>query len=38
VRYVISLVKDGEEDKLMSLSGDCVCKDDLICVSDMRLA
>lgn len=25
VRYVISLVKDGEEDKLMSLSGDCVC-------------
>ena len=24
VRYVISLVKDGEEDKLMSLSGDCV--------------
>ena len=26
VRYVISLVKDGEEDKLMSLSGDCVCK------------
>ena len=25
VRYVISLVKDGEDDKLMSLSGDCVC-------------
>jgi phosphate starvation-inducible PhoH-like protein len=25
VRYVISLVKDGEEDKIMSLSGDCVC-------------
>ncbi len=25
VRYVISLVKDGEEDKLMSLSGGCVC-------------
>ena len=25
VRYVMSLVKDGEEDKLMSLSGDCVC-------------
>lgn len=25
VRYVISLVKDGEEDKLVSLSGDCVC-------------
>lgn len=25
VRYVISLVKDGEEDKLMSLSCDCVC-------------
>lgn len=25
VRYVISLVKDGEEDKLMALSGDCVC-------------
>lgn len=25
VRYVISLVKDGEEDKLMSLSSDCVC-------------
>ena len=25
VRYVISLVKHGEEDKLMSLSGDCVC-------------
>ena len=25
VRYVISLVKDGEEDKLMSLSGDFVC-------------
>lgn len=25
VRYVISLVKDGEEDKLMSLSGDYVC-------------
>ncbi len=25
VRYVISLVKDGEEDKLMSLSGDCIC-------------
>ena len=25
VRYVISLVKDGEEDKLISLSGDCVC-------------
>lgn len=25
VRYVIFLVKDGEEDKLMSLSGDCVC-------------
>lgn len=25
VRYVISLVKDGEENKLMSLSGDCVC-------------
>lgn len=25
VRYVISLVKDGEEDKLMFLSGDCVC-------------
>lgn len=25
VRYVISLVKDGEEDKLMSLSDDCVC-------------
>lgn len=25
VRYVISLVKDGEEDNLMSLSGDCVC-------------
>lgn len=25
VRYVISLVKDGEEDKLMSLYGDCVC-------------
>ena len=25
VRDVISLVKDGEEDKLMSLSGDCVC-------------
>lgn len=25
VRYVISLVKDGEEDKLMSFSGDCVC-------------
>lgn len=25
VRYVISLVKDGEEGKLMSLSGDCVC-------------
>ena len=25
VRYVIPLVKDGEEDKLMSLSGDCVC-------------
>lgn len=25
VRYVISLVKDGEEDKLMSLSGNCVC-------------
>lgn len=25
VRYVISLVKDGEEDKFMSLSGDCVC-------------
>ena len=25
VLYVISLVKDGEEDKLMSLSGDCVC-------------
>lgn len=25
VQYVISLVKDGEEDKLMSLSGDCVC-------------
>ena len=25
VRYVISLVNDGEEDKLMSLSGDCVC-------------
>ena len=25
VRYVISLVKDGEEDTLMSLSGDCVC-------------
>lgn len=25
VRYVISLVKDDEEDKLMSLSGDCVC-------------
>ena len=25
VRYVISLVKDGEEDKLMSLSGDCGC-------------
>ena len=25
VRYALSLVKDGEEDKLMSLSGDCVC-------------
>ncbi len=25
VRYVISLVKDGADDKLNSLSGDCVC-------------
>ena len=25
VRYVISLVKDGNDDKLVSMSGDCIC-------------
>ena len=25
VRYVISLADDGNEDKLISLSGDCIC-------------
>ncbi len=25
VRYVISLVKDGNDDKLLSMAGDCIC-------------